>query len=91
MAQRPRPDVPGALGTRVDLSAFVADASDPGKLVDRLSLLALGAPLPTAARTAVVNAVAAYTQQNSGNDYLTNRVRQAAYLVFASPNYQIVR
>ncbi len=87
----PQSDVPGALGTRVDLSAFAADASDPARLVDRLSLLALGAPLPTAARTAVVNAVAAYTQQNSGNDYLTNRVRQAAYLVFSSPNYQIVR
>ena len=86
----PQTDVPGALGTRVDLSAFVADASDPGRLVDRLSLLALGAPLPTAARTVVVNAVAAYTQQNSGNSYLTNRVRQAAYLVFASPNYQVV-
>jgi hypothetical protein len=81
--------VPGALGTRVDLSAFVADADDPGKLVDRLSLLALGAPLPTTARTAVVNAVAAYP--SSGTDYRTNRVRQAAYLVFASPNYQIVR
>ena len=87
----PEASVPRALGTRVDLSAFVADASDPGKLVDRISLLALGEPLPTAARTTVVNAVAAYTQQNSGNDYLTNRVRQAAYLVFASPNYQIVR
>jgi hypothetical protein len=87
----PRSDVPGALGTRVDFSAFLADASDPARLVDRLSLLALGAPLPTTARTAVVNAVAAYTQQSSGSDYLTNRVRQAAYLVFASPNYQIVR
>lgn len=87
----PSQSVPGALGTRVDLSPFVADAGDPGALVDRLSLLALGAPLPTAARTAVVNAVAAYTQQSSGNNYLTNRVRQAAYLVFASPNYQIVQ
>ncbi|OAD39623.1 hypothetical protein LPB72_20385 [Hydrogenophaga crassostreae] len=86
----PQQDVPGALGTRVDLSPFVSDAGDPGKLVDRLSLLALGAPLPTAARMAVVNAVAAYTQQTSGNNYLTNRVRQAAYLVFASPNYQVV-
>lgn len=87
----PQPSVPGALGTRVDLSAFVSDANDPARLVDRLSMLALGAPMPSAARTVVINAVGAYTQQTSGSEYLTNRVRQAAYLVFASPQYQIVR
>lgn len=88
---QPSSDVPGALGTSVNLTSFLADASDPAKLVDRLSLLALGEPLPATARTAVIDAVNAYTQQNNGADYLLNRVRQAAYLVFASPQYQIVR
>lgn len=87
----PNSSVPGALGTRVDLSAFLSDAGDAGRLVDRLSLLALGEPLPTVARNAVMNAVLAYTPQNSGAEYARNRVRQAAYLVFSSPQYQIVR
>ncbi|MCU0927484.1 MAG: DUF1800 domain-containing protein [Hydrogenophaga sp.] len=87
----PEASVPNAVGTRVNLQTFVADAADPARLVDRLSLLALGEPLPTASRNAVIQAVSAYTQQNSGNDHLINRVRQAAYLVFASPQYQITR
>jgi uncharacterized protein (DUF1800 family) len=87
----PNANVPNALGTRVNLSAFALDADDPAKLVERLSLLALGEPLPTASRSAVILAVSAYTQQNNGNDYRTNRVRQAAYLVFASPQYQVAR
>lgn len=87
----PSSEVPDALGTRVDLSAFLNQADQPDALVDRLSSLALGAPLPATARTAVINAVAAYTQQNNGSDYRLNRVRQAAYLVYASPQYQIAR
>lgn len=87
----PEPSVPNAVGTRVNLQTFVADAADPARLVDRLSLLALGEPLPTASRNAVIQAVSAYTQQNNGNDHQINRVRQAAYLVFASPQYQITR
>ncbi len=87
----PNASVPGAVGTRVNLQTFVADASDPARLVDRLSLLALGQPLPAAARAAVIQAVGTYTQQNSGNDHLVHRVRQAAYLIFASPHYQVTR
>jgi hypothetical protein len=88
----PSDDVPGATGTRVDLSAFLADADRSGVLVDRLSNLALGVPLPSAARTVVIDAVNAYTSANSGADeYRRLRVQQAAYLVFASPQYQIAR
>jgi uncharacterized protein (DUF1800 family) len=87
----PSSTVPNAVGTKVDLSAFVADAGDAARLVDRISLLALGQPLPAASRTAVVDAVSAFTQQNNGNDYRLNRVRQAAYLIFASPQYQLIR
>lgn len=87
----PEDSVPDALGTQVDLNTFIAQADQPDALVDRLSNLALGAPLPAAARTSVINAVAAFTSQNSGSEYRLNRVRQAAYLVFASPQYQIAR
>jgi len=83
--------VPNALGTRVNLSAFTADAADPARLVERLSLLALGEPLPQASRSAVIQAVSVYTQQSHGADHLVNRVRQAAYLIFASPQYQVAR
>ncbi|HEY9094268.1 MAG TPA: DUF1800 domain-containing protein, partial [Hydrogenophaga sp.] len=62
---------------------------DPGRLVDRMALLALGETLPSAARSAVINAVEGYPSNSS--DFRLNRVRQAAYLVFSSPQYQIVR
>ena len=87
----PSASIPDALGTRVDLSGFEADAADPAKLVDRFSLLALGAPLPSAARTAVINATAAFTPSSSGADYLKYRTRTAAYLVFAAPQYHVIR
>lgn len=87
----PDPNVPNAVGTRVNLNAFVAAAATPELLVDRLSRLALGRALPTAARTQVISAVAAVNAGNSGSDYLRSRVRQAAYLIFASPQYQVVR
>ncbi len=76
---------------RSAIRAFTADAADPTQLVDRLSLLLLGEPLPPASRGAVIQAVSAYTLQSSGNGYLDSRVRQAAYLIFASPQYQIAR
>lgn len=87
----PDPSVPRALGTRANLSAFLTDANQPGVLVDRLSLLALGKRLPTAPRAAVINAVAAFNPSSSGSGYRRYRVQQAAYLVFASPQYQVTR
>lgn len=87
----PDANVPNALGTRVNLSAYTLDADDPPKLVERLSLLALGESLPAASRNAVIQAVSVYTPQNNPNNYRTERVRQAAYLIFASPQYQVAR
>ncbi|EWS53354.1 hypothetical protein X551_03853 [Methylibium sp. T29] len=39
----------------------------------------------------MIAAVEAYTAQNDAQNWATNRVRQAAYLVFGSPNYQVQR
>ena len=85
----PSADVPNAVGTKVNLSAFTADATDSARLVDRLSNLALGEALPAASRTAVINAVSAYPSTSATDR--TNRVKQAAFLVLASPQYQMTR
>jgi uncharacterized protein (DUF1800 family) len=84
-------NVPGAFGTSIDTTPFEVDAADAGKLVDRLALLATGAPLPSAARTEVVRATETFTQQSAGNGWKGERVKQAALLVFATPAYQVQR
>jgi len=85
----PHPTVPGATGTSVDLRRFEAEAADAGKLVDRLSLLAAGGPLPDATRALVVQAVEAIASGSPAWQH--ERARQAAFLVFASPQFQVQR
>lgn len=87
----PTADVPRAVGTRVRLDAYLADADDAAKLVDRLSRLVTGQALPTAPRGKVIDAVNAWTATNDPDNWRANRVRTAAYLVFGSPNYQLQR
>ncbi|MBX3619467.1 MAG: DUF1800 domain-containing protein [Rhizobacter sp.] len=82
---------PSPLGTRVDLSAYTADATDAGVLVDRLSTLALGRTLPTTARNEVVRATAWWTSANDPTNWRVNRVKTAAFLVYGSPHYQVPR
>ena len=86
----PSAQVPNAVGTKVDLSAFVGDAGDAGKLVDRMSSLVLGQPLPPIPRGEVIKAVSTWTSATD-RDWQTWRVKTAAYLLFASPNYQVQR
>ena len=83
--------VPGALGTKVTLDAFLTDAANGAKLVDRLSMLAFGQVLPATPRTKVLAAVNWWTAATDPVDWRANRVRTAAYLVFASPEYQVQR
>ncbi|WP_083613828.1 DUF1800 family protein [Rhizobacter sp. OV335] len=80
---------PNPVGTLVDLSAFTADATDAAKLVDRLSMLAIGQLLPAGPRTDVIAAVS--VSGSSTDAQKLNRVKMAAYLVFGSPNYQVQR
>ncbi len=86
-----RSGVPNPQGTAVNFSAFTADATDAGVLVDRLSMLALGRSLPTAARNEVVRATAWWTSSNDATNWRVNRVKTAAFLVYGSPHYQIQR
>jgi uncharacterized protein (DUF1800 family) len=83
--------VPSAVGTQVNLSAFVTSADDAAVLVDRMSMLALGQPLPTAPRTEVIRAVSYWTASTDSANWRTQRVKAAAYLVFGSPNYHVMR
>jgi uncharacterized protein (DUF1800 family) len=87
----PVASVPGATGTKVTLDGFDAEAADAAKLVDRLSLLAHGEVLPAGPRAKVVDAVAWWTDKTDSKTWQRNRVRTAAYLVFAAPQYQLVR
>lgn len=84
------PTNPVGSGTAVDLSSFTSTAADAGALVDRLSLVALGHALPDASRSSVINAVSWWTASRSA-DWLKNRTKTAAYLIFASPDYQVQR
>ncbi|WP_374661647.1 DUF1800 family protein [Inhella sp.] len=87
----PDPSIPGATGTRVRLDAWLAQADNAAKLLDRLAEQALGEPLREPARSQALTALNAWTQASSGNDWRLNRVRTAALLVFASPQYQVPR
>ena len=84
--------------TKVSLQAFIDQYNSDGapgagaaprtladdKLVDRLSILAYGQTLPADERTAILDAMnVPWTNQSY-------RVKQAAWLVFASPRYQMV-
>lgn len=70
-----------------DYSAFLADASAPDRLVDRLNLLLAANALQPATRASVADALKAMADKND-TDKL-NRVRTAVFLVMASPDYLI--
>ncbi len=88
----------GATGSRLNLASFEADAGDAGKLIDRMSKLFTGQVLTGPARSAVLRAVEAWTPQdtwltdaNNQTTWQRERVRTAAYLLIASPHFQVQR
>lgn len=87
----PDPSIPNALGTSVDLAAFTGGAADAAGLVDRLANLVIGQPLTGVARDKTIAAVQVWTDRNYPADWRERRVRTAAYLVMASPDYQVQR
>jgi hypothetical protein len=78
------PDRP--TGTTIDLSHFVAVAHSPGLLVDELDGLLLHRSMSETMRDAIIAAVNAVPSTNT-----LLRARTAAYLVAASPQYQVER
>ena len=87
----PNTAIPNATGTQVKFDAFLADAADANKLVDRLSMLLLGQTLQGAPRTSVIDAVSWWTASTDKDHWQEQRVKAAAYLIFASPQYQVQR
>jgi uncharacterized protein (DUF1800 family) len=87
----PDPTIQRATGTKVNLNSFKASADDPAALVDRMSQLVLGRNLEPATRQSVIDSVAFWSAQNKPDDWRDLRVNEAAYLVLASPDYQIQR
>jgi uncharacterized protein (DUF1800 family) len=85
----PDPDIPNAIGTKVDLTAFLPKANDPAALVDGLSTTVLGRVLASGPRDKVITAVSWWTSQTDATNWQRNRVRAAAYLVLGSPDYQV--
>lgn len=87
----PDPSIPGALGTRVRLDAWLPRADSAAKLLDQMAEQFLGEPLREPARTQALAALNAWTQASSGNDWRLHRVRTAALLLLASPPFQVPR
>ncbi len=82
----PDASVAGAIGTKIDLTAYSALASTPPAMVDSLDANLTHATLTSTERNSIVSAVNAV----SASDPL-GRARMAAYLLAASPRYQITR
>lgn len=87
----PDPDIPDAIGTKLNLQPFEALAGNAGQLVDNLSLIALGRKLDSTPRAKVITAVSWWNASTDSQNWKHNRVATAAYLVFASPDYQVQR
>lgn len=82
-------NVPNAVGTFIRTDRYLTSAADAGALVDRLSIVTLGRLLPAAKRRAIVDAVNYWTTRDM--NWQQKRVKTAAFLLFASPEYQILR
>jgi uncharacterized protein (DUF1800 family) len=82
----PSTTVPGATGTQIDLSAYESNAGDASTLIAQFNAAVLHHSLSTSEANAIAPAVNAVPADDP-----LNRARAAAYLVFASPRYQITR
>ena len=78
--------VAGSIGTRIDLSGYASLAGSPAKLVDQLDASMTHGTLTSTERNSIVSAVNAVAASDT-----LGRARMAAYLLAASPRYQITR
>lgn len=76
----------GATGTKLDVSAYSAVASDANALADRIDRNLLHGTMPAAMKSAMVSAVNAVAATDPAT-----RARTALYLAFSSPQYQVQR
>ena len=76
----------GSTGTRLDLARYQAVAGNSGALADMLDRDLLAGTMSPGMKSAIMTAVDALPATDT-----TNRARTAAYLVVASPQFQVTR
>jgi hypothetical protein len=81
----PDPNVPGAIGTTLSLASWEPLAAEPALLVDKLDAL-LHQSLPAPTRDAILQAIHKVPARDAAL-----RVKTAAYLMVAGPQYQVQR
>lgn len=82
---KPDATVTGATGTYLDMTPYIALASNPAALVDKLNMLLMHGTMPPETRTAIINAVTA-----AGTAGLA-RAQLAIYLTANSPQFMVER
>jgi uncharacterized protein (DUF1800 family) len=82
----PAANVPGAVGTQVDFSPYESNVASASDLVTQFNANVLHHALTAGEGAAIATAVDAVPADDP-----LNRARAAAYLIFASPRYQITR
>jgi uncharacterized protein (DUF1800 family) len=86
---QPDTSLPGAIGTQIDLFSYAALAPNPSAMVALFNTNLLHGTLPAAEASAII--AAANAVPATGPDWQIARAQAAAYLILASPRYQIVR
>lgn len=86
----PDANLTGSIGSKLNMTPYVALASNPAALVDRLGQLLTPGRLATDQRQAIIDAVTA-TSATAGTPAGMDRVRTAIYLFAASPLFQVDR
>jgi uncharacterized protein (DUF1800 family) len=84
-------DVPGAFGTKLNYTTAWDDlaGSNPAALVNQFDLLFTSGITPQAQKDAIVTAMNAWPTSNT--NHKRERVKTLAYLMMASPFYQVQR
>jgi hypothetical protein len=88
----------GSTGTKLSYTVFENDAANSAALIDRLDRLLTGGSIGSSGRATIKTAVDTYTSQdtwltdaNNRSTWQRERVKTAAYLIMASPFFQVQR
>jgi hypothetical protein len=87
----PDANIPGAVGTRLNIQQFEADAANPATMCDKINTVLMGGTFPAYARDLVVTAVnsIAVNPNPAITQWKTDRARMAVYLMASSYHYQV--
>lgn len=87
-----QPGTAGATqGQFIDVTPFASTAKDPAALVDRISAVLIGAPLPAEVRSLLIDDVSAVPYSTPPLTDGTQRALEAVFMILSSPNYMVFR